>query len=146
MLVTLLWRTPKAHTMFKYGTAITIAATLFASSASAFDPNDVQKLSETGDCVMCDLRGADLSGANLSGADLSGTFLIGADLSDANLSGADLSSLPGGRTLLLLDADLRGTDLSNVDLSGIDLSGALMRGAILCNTTMPDESVLYSGC
>ena len=71
-------------------TALTVAATMFASSASAFDPADLQKLKDTNECVKC-------------------------DLADANLSGAYLG-------------------------------GAYMNGAILCNTTMPDGSVIYSGC
>ena len=71
-------------------TALTVAATMFASSASAFDPDDLQKLKDTNDCVECVLSGADLSEANLRFADLN--------------------------------------------------------GAILCNTTMPDGSVIYSGC
>ena len=45
---------------------------MFASSASAFDPADLQKLKDTGKCATCDLGGADLSGANLEGANLSG--------------------------------------------------------------------------
>ena len=76
-------------------TALTVAATMFASSASAFDPDDLQKLKDTGKCATCDLGGADLSGA---------------------------------------------------DLGGANLSGAYMQGAALCNTTMPDGSVINSGC
>ena len=45
-------------------TILTVAATLFASSASAFDPDDLQKLKDTVN-VKCYLS-ADLSGANLS--------------------------------------------------------------------------------
>ena len=81
-------------------TALTLAATMFVSSASAFDPDDLQKLKDTGDCVACDLRDANLGGANLGGAYLEGAKLI----------------------------------FTN------------MNGAILCNTTMPDGSVIYSGC
>jgi uncharacterized protein YjbI with pentapeptide repeats len=107
-------------------TALTVAATMFASNASAFDPDfvpdDVQKLSDTGDCESCDLGGADLRGADLRGANLGG-----ADLFRANLGGADL----------------RGADLTFADLSDADLEGANMNGAILCNTTMPDSSVIY---
>ena len=66
-------------------TALTVAATIFASSASAFDPDDLQKLKDTNECRICDLTNA-------------------------------------------------------------NLSGAIMQGAILCNTTMPDGSVIYSGC
>ena len=76
-------------------TALTLAATMFASSASAFDPAHLQQLKNTGKCATCDLGGADLSSA---------------------------------------------------DLGGANLSGAYMQGAALCNTTMPDGSVINSGC
>ena len=105
---------------------LAIAATMFASSAYAFDPADLKKLKGTGNCQSCDLTDVDLSyqtnlsGANLSGADLSGAILIYANLSGANLGGAFLD--------------------------GANLYGAYMNGAILCNTTMPDGSVIYSGC
>ncbi len=46
-------------------TALTIAATMFASSASAYDPKDLQKLQDTGSCFGCDLGDADLGGADL---------------------------------------------------------------------------------
>jgi len=32
------------------------------------------------------------------------------------------------------------------DLEGADLTDANMEGVIFCNTTMPDGSVIYSGC
>ena len=86
-------------------TVLAITAVMFASSASAFDPDDLQKLKDTGNCIGCNLESAILSGADLSGADLSGANLKGADLNYAN-----------------------------------------MKDAILCNTTMPDGSVIYSGC
>ena len=89
-------------------TALTVAAALTASSASAFDPDDLQKLLHTNKCVECDLS----------------------DLSETNLWGANLD----------------GADLSGADLSGADLYGAKLKGAILCNTTVPDGSVIYSGC
>ena len=91
-------------------TALTVAANLFAGSAYAFDPDDLQQLKYTNECKSCDL-----SGANLHSTDLSGASLFDAELSGAYLSGADLK-------------------------------GAIMNGAILCNTTMPDGSVIYSGC
>ena len=56
-------------------TALTVAATMFASSAFAADPADVQKWKDTNECVACDLSGADLNGANLNGADLGGANL-----------------------------------------------------------------------
>ena len=46
-------------------TALTIVATMFASSASAFDPDDLQKLKDTGNCEECDLRDAYLASADL---------------------------------------------------------------------------------
>jgi uncharacterized protein YjbI with pentapeptide repeats len=61
-------------------TALTVAATMFASNASAFDPADLRKLFGTNECVSCDLRGADLTYADLGGADLRGADLFGADL------------------------------------------------------------------
>ncbi|AGI67243.1 hypothetical protein OAN307_c15700 [Octadecabacter antarcticus 307] len=106
-------------------TALTVAATMFASSASAFDPADLQKLKDTYECRFCDLTDADLSSASL----------MRADLPRADLSGADLSR-----------ADLSDANLSAADLTGADLSYTRMNGAILCNTTMPDGSVIYSGC
>ena len=101
-------------------TALTVAATMFASSAYAFDPDDLQKLLDTNECRKCGLVDADLNDANLSNADLSGAYLWRANLWLANLS--------------------------NADLSGANLYGAKLNGAILCNTTMPDGSVIYSGC
>ena len=46
-------------------TALTVVATMFASSASAFDPEDLQKLQDTGSCFGCDLGDADLADADL---------------------------------------------------------------------------------
>ena len=79
---------------------ITVAVTLVASSASAFDPGHLKMLKDIGVCLNC-------------------------DLGDANLNGADLSSA------FLRNAKMRY---------------ARMKGVILCNTTMPDGSVIYSGC
>ena len=111
-------------------TALTVAATMFASSASAFDPDDRQKLKDTGSCKGCNLYSANLRGANLRNANLSN-----ANLNAAILSGADLSA-----------AVLSGADLSNANLFEADLSYPTMNGVILCNTIMPDGSVIYSGC
>ena len=46
----------------------------------------------------------------------------------------------------LRGADLTGANLTGANLEAANLSGTLMKGAILCNTTMPDGSVIYSGC
>ena len=101
-------------------TALTVSVTMFANSAYAFDPADLQKLMDTNECVKCDLSGANLGGTNLMDANLSGANLVSAYLAGANLAGADLESARLGR---------------------FDL-----RGAVLCNTTMPNGSVIYSGC
>ena len=111
-------------------TALTVVAALVANGAAAFEPADLQKLKDTGNCVECDLFKAILSGANLSRANLNGAWLRKADLSEANL----------------IEANLRKADLSEADLSEADLTGAIMNGVILCNTTMPDGSVNDSGC
>jgi uncharacterized protein YjbI with pentapeptide repeats len=177
--------------MFTRLTALTVAATMLASSASAFDSKILKMLKNLsitkiesivlgrGDGTLeernerferrrlahedwenypkdkIDLSSADLSevylediilsAANLSGTDLSGSILRGADLSVADLSGANLSrtGLSGAN---LYGADLRGADLSGALLDEANLERAIMNGAILCNTTMPDGSVIYSGC
>ena len=51
----------------------------------------------------------------------------------------------------LSNSDLRGTvflgaDLSNANLKGAHTLGTKFNGAILCNTTMPEGHVEYSGC
>lgn len=81
------------------------------------------------------LSNISLSDADLSDADLSGAILAGATFSYADLSGADLSR-----------ANLSDADLSGANLSDANLDYATMNGVILCNTTMPNGSVIYSGC
>ena len=63
-----------------------------------------------------------------------------ATLTNADLVGANLS-----------DSDLRGTvflgaDLSNANLKGAHTLGTKFTGVILCNTTMPEGYVEFSGC
>ena len=84
-------------------TALTLAVSFMASSAHALNEADWQKLWTTGDCVKCDLSGANLEGAslayaNLAGADLNGANLTGADLKGANMKGAILCNtiMPDG--------------------------------------------------
>jgi uncharacterized protein YjbI with pentapeptide repeats len=74
-------------------TALTVAATMFASSASAADPADLQTLKDTGNCYTpsaADPPNCDLSGANLTNANLAGAVLFVADLTGANLCVANL--------------------------------------------------------
>ena len=136
-------------------TALTVAATMFASSASAFDPDDLQKLKDSNECAECNLEGADLMGAILDSADLYSANLYSAnlfmaDLNGANLMGANLmgASLEGAKLLgaNLDSADLRNADLYGANLRNANLNSATMKGAILCNTIMPDGSVIDSGC
>jgi len=146
-------------------TALTVAATMFVSSAFAADPDDLQKLKDTGNCEECDLSYADLTSADLTSADLRdadltsaylrdaylrGAYLTGANLEGAflmgaNLEGADLTGASMPRTNLE-GANLRGANLTGAYLTGAWLDYAIMNGAILCNTTIPDGSVIYSGC
>ena len=74
-------------------TALTVTATMFANSASAFDPAHLQQLKNTGKCATCDLGGADLSGTDLGGTNLSGAKLISANLKYADLEGTNLSGV-----------------------------------------------------
>ena len=113
--------------MFTRLTALTIATTMLASSVSA---DNLQTLMDTNKCIRCNFGLADLSGINLTGADLRSTNLAGADLTDANLT----------------QTNLTGANLGGADLTDANLGKANMNGAILCNTIMPDESVLFSGC
>ena len=101
-------------------TALNVAATMFAAGVSAFDPDDLQKLMNNNACKSCDLSAANLAGADLALADLTGASLWLANLTDVSLYKADLT--------------------------GADLGSAIVMDIILCNTTMPDGSVIYSGC
>ena len=42
--------------------------------------------------------------------------------------------------------DLTGENLEGADLIKANLAKEKLSGAKLCNTTMPDGSVIYSGC
>ena len=54
---------------------------------------------------------------------------------DCNLKGASL-----------IGADLEGANLEDASLVLANLEDAYLDGTKLCNTTMPDGSVIYSGC
>ena len=97
---------------------------VFPAWLQGADPQDYQKLKETGICRRCNLERVDLQGAQLKGVNLGGANLKNADLTLTNLESANL----GG-------ADLRGAKLDR----------AFMNEAILCNTIMPDGRIEYSG-
>ena len=74
-------------------TALTVVAALVANGAAAFEPADLQKLKDTGNCVECDLFKAILSGANLTRANLRKADLSETDLTRANLTGAIMNGV-----------------------------------------------------
>ena len=126
-------------------TALTVAATIFASSASAFDPDDLQKLKDTNECKACDLTDADLRTvyllyANLEDANLEGANLEGANLEDANLEGANLEGADLAFAFLG-DADLRGANLEGANLEGAYLAGANLEGANLEGALLGTQAV-----
>ncbi|MEK9764274.1 MAG: pentapeptide repeat-containing protein, partial [Deltaproteobacteria bacterium] len=43
-------------------------------------------------------------------------------------------------------ADLRGSDLDGADFTDANLRGAFLGGARICNTTMPDGRIKFTGC
>ena len=45
-----------------------------------------------------------------------------------------------------LNCDLSDANLNGAFLRNAEMSYARMNGVILCNTTMPDCGVIYSGC
>lgn len=50
---------------------------MIGSQVSAFDTADLQKLNGAGNCVACDLEGADLTDANMEVVDLAYTRIKG---------------------------------------------------------------------
>jgi uncharacterized protein YjbI with pentapeptide repeats len=122
---------------------------------TAFDQDDLEKLKVTGDCVSCDLSGADLmgkllGGANLQDANLTGAILRGANLKQANLTGASLtmadltgSALIGANLINtnLEGAILRGVELYQADLSGRDLTDQDLTGANLTEVNLQDANL-----
>jgi hypothetical protein len=86
-------------------------------------------------------RGTVLMKLTLTALTLAATMFV-SEVSAADP--ADLQKLKN--TGKCATCDLGGADLSSADLGGANLSGAYMQGAALCNTTMPDGSVINSGC
>jgi len=130
---------------------LSVTSVIWASSTSAFDPADLERLRTTNTCVECDLSGADLKGADLEGADLTGADLKGADLvggawlnganfTDADLSGANFADAELIGTIFkdakLTDANLTGADLWNANLRGANLEEANLSKASLTNADL----------
>lgn len=100
---------------------------MLIAATSASDPAHVKQLTDTRNCVGCDLSGANLAGwtlpkANLTGANLTGASLYKAQLPQANLDGAELADadLTGANLLGAHQANLRGakTDASTICPNG----------------------------
>ena len=83
---------------------------------------------------------SNFTGADLTGANLHDSYLPDSNFTKANLTGADLSDTLFGAS------NFSGANLSGVNFTDSILTGANLQGAILCNTIMPDGSVIYSGC
>ena len=138
--------------MKKILAAITVAAALIGSGASAFDAGDLNKLKELMELKSNPGVGLDLlSGAltleeknehrklkNEYGEKLENirkAIQIGADLKAANLRGTDLS----GETLKaanLTDANLKGANLKGANLIGSDLTDADLSGSDLTDADL----------
>jgi uncharacterized protein YjbI with pentapeptide repeats len=109
-----------------------------AQAAHGTDPNDLQRLKQTGKCRGCNLVGADLRSVNLRNAELED-----ANLETANLSGANLKDADFDRANLKY-ANFKGALIDNTDFSEANLQGAMLdlqeleRGdAKVCNAIMP---------
>ena len=67
-------------------TAMTLTAIMFAGSASAFDPDDLQKLKNNNACKSCDLSGADLTGTDLGSAIVMDIILCNTTMLDGSVN------------------------------------------------------------
>ena len=97
--------------------------------------DDLQRLKETNACPEGNLSEAVLVGTHLEGADLEGANLEGANLQKAHLEGANLSYV-----------NLQRANLDGASLIYSKVNKTLFGGSRLCNTTMPDGRIEYSGC
>jgi uncharacterized protein YjbI with pentapeptide repeats len=107
---------------------VLLAAGLSASPRAWAGEQELMRLLASGECMRCDLRGADLVHANLQGANLQGALLQGANLSRANLSRANLQGADL-RQASMVGANLSGTLLQQSQLVGADLREADLQGA-----------------
>ncbi len=96
------------------------------SQLARVDRGSLDRLTDTGSCVGCNLSGVNLEGLNLDGADLRQ-----ADLSNANLSSSRLVRAN------LWQANLNGAALNSVDLTGTNLRGVNLRGRNLRRAYLP---------
>jgi len=100
---------------------------------------------QAGECLACELPGADLSGQNLKAAKLnrsnfSNAKLAGTDLSNALMDSVDLQNADLANANLSQTA-LTAANLAGANLKGADLSGAYLRGANLSGTDFTDANL-----
>lgn len=116
-------------------TLAAIVAIGVATTAHAYDPDDLRKLQIDKSCNGCDLEGANLHGMSLRGAQLRWTNLSNANLNNVDLSDADLigSNLTRARlsqtrfnNAILQGVQFSGTDLSSAEFRNADLRWSLM--------------------
>jgi uncharacterized protein YjbI with pentapeptide repeats len=118
--------------------AVLIVAAATAGSALAANPKDVARAKDRtkiGECLRCDLSGADfrngffqlavLIEANLSRAKFDGANMAGSQLNNANLSSGTFTYTN------FSGAQLQGTDMRNADFSGAWFNWAWLSGAKL---------------
>src|SRR6185369_12135542 len=91
--------------LLSFPVLVALVINLMPVTASAFVPEDLERLKESKKCPGCDLRGADLRGLNLDGANLEGANLMGANLEGVFLEDA-----------ILDDASCEKTNLRNAKL------------------------------
>ena len=104
-----------------FAPAFSIAGRASTAYAAAFDPEDLQKLIDTGVCYECELSEFKIVDTNsFKKYSLESANLVRANLERANLRGAYLKR-----------ANLTGANLINADLSGANLRGADLSRAIL---------------
>lgn len=114
-------------------TTIVSVPLALATTTLAANPDHLQRLLKTNQCVNCDLTGANLEDTNLFGASLVGANLTGANLKGSNLGSANLTetNLTGAK---LNNANLYLATLDTTNFSQADLSNAYLREAGLFET------------
>ncbi|MDJ0554622.1 MAG: serine/threonine-protein kinase [Microcoleaceae cyanobacterium MO_207.B10] len=129
-----------------------------------FDDNkciasNINQLQNIGECIKCDLTGANLENTNLENASLQGALLENANLQNTNLQNANLTltnlrnTSINDQTILnpkwrlvwqivnnkYQDLNLKIADLSGAFLGGVNLENVDLEGANLENTNLSDS-------
>ena len=126
-----------------------VAPLFLTNSTLAGNPQHVQRLLETRECVNCDLSGVNLSEEHLIGADLRNANLEGANLKYANLEGADLTGANLTRANLsysmLSNVNFKNANLNNTDLSRAKIYDANVFGASMNDMNITDAEIFNTG-